>query len=794
MQLYAVFAPKEYTVRYVYEGDYPDEKTNPNKITFGESADLLPVYLYGHKFLGWYDAPEGGREIVRIDRNNILTLTVLYARFEPLEFVVELDAGEGMLVSEDGQNGASAGSYAIKFGESLPLPSCTRIGYEFLGWNESPAGDGRYYSVFTGADGYKKLYAVYTAKEYLIRYKYEGVYESEKINPNYIAYGESVTLYPVYRTGYKFLGWYDAESGGNRIDTIDESNVLSLSWLYARFEPLVFRISLDAGEGTFETPGGEFSKYDVRIEYGETFDLPECTCGGYTFLGWEDENGDSVDEINVFNIRNMNLTAKWRPSHKSYEIEYGLKGGGLPVQNPEKELAGQVLALNEPVRDGYIFLGWYGDPDGKGTRYFATPADREEDFVLYAIWQEVTVSGSAENFSYIKTSTEVTITAYNGPVGENVDVVIPSVIDELPVTHIGSSEVRQYGAWEQIAGIFGMPNEAVLRSLTIPEGVLVLKENAFNGLKVLSPVSLPSSVVSLGDGCFNGFVGEVIFSDGGNLTYIGKNAFHGVTFRGTLVLPDGLKTIDRSAFYNVKTTGVIVPDSVEVIFDSAFYQPNGYIRFMFIPDSVKYLASVSGTVYTPLSEEQFKELYDAGCTLCAGVEESTVILSDGETTQTLAGYAFSLPRPQKDGYTFLGWKDENGEFVADCYIPNRPAVLTAVYEKQSSEDGRELGNAVLLQAGQTYEFILLDGENFYFRPAAEKNCEIIISMDCGFRANIYRIRGGNTEFVGSGVNTDYIAGDVYTVLAEQILPGTIVTVQIIEISRIVAMSFCEPRS
>ena len=63
LNLYAVFKPKEYVIRYVYEGVYEDEKVNPNSIVYGERVTLLPVSLYGHTFIGWYDAKDGGNKI-----------------------------------------------------------------------------------------------------------------------------------------------------------------------------------------------------------------------------------------------------------------------------------------------------------------------------------------------------------------------------------------------------------------------------------------------------------------------------------------------------------------------------------------------------------------------------------------------------------------------------------------------------------------------------------------------------------------------------------------------------------
>ena len=781
LYLYAVFEPKAYVIRYIFEGAYEGEETNPNTVVYGESVTLLPVELYGHEFIGWYDAKEGGNKIGVIDAGNILTVTTLYARFEPLEFKLKLNARGGTFVSDGADR--TEHTLTIRFGETITLPDCSLTGHDFLGWNESPDGSGEFYKSFTGMEGDQSLYAVYAPKEYLIRYEYDGVFENGKVNPNYVTYGETVVLHPVYRPGYEFVGWFDAKEGGARVEVIDESNILNISVLYARFKPLQFEITLDACGGSFIAPDGAKTVYTYILEYGQTFELPLCTREGYAFLGWLDESGNEIAEITSLNIKNMTLTASWLQTGVEYQIEYILDGGTMETPNPDTALSDVSAPLPEPVREGYLFLGWYDNPAGAGESYLCTPFGRTDDLTLYALWQEIKVSGSAEFFDYEKTSSEVTITAYTGSTGENVDVVIPSVIDGLPVTQIGSNTVAQHGANMVRYSIFGAPDSAQIRSLTIPEGVLILKENAFRTLKVSEPLQLPSTLERIEGGCFEYYGGDIVFSDEGNLTYIGRYAFHGVRFIGTLVVPHGVKTIDGGAFYGVKTCGVILPDTVETIFDSAFYQPNGYLDKIFIPSSIRYISyPTAHCVYTSFSEEEVKVFGSAwgGGYAVYNVQKSTVTLIDGETRQTLYGEAFALPSPQKDGYTFLGWQDESGEFVGDCYIPNRNAALVAVYEKQSESDGRTLSSAAVLDTDTTYEFTLLDGQVFYFRPDVSQTCRILISVNGDFRWNVYRVRENAAEYAGqNGSPVDFRAGDVYYVETDPVPTGTAMTIRII---------------
>ena len=491
-----------------------------------------------------------------------------------------------------------------------------------------------------------------------------------------------------------------------------------------------------------------------------------------------------MEQITSVNLADMSLTASWMQTGVEYRIEYVLAGGTMEG-NPETALSDVTVSLSEPVREGYLFLGWYDNPNGVGEPYLSTPFGRTENLTLYALWQEMTVSGSVEFFDYEKTSSEVTITDYHGPTGANVDVIIPSVVDGLPVTRIGSNTMGEYGVHIVRYSIFGAPGTAQIRSLTIPEGVVVLKENAFAALKVAQPLQLPSTLERIEAGAFNSYGGEVLFSDGGNLTYIGESAFDGVRFAGTLVIPHGVEVIDSYAFHNVKVSGVILPDTVETIFEQAFYQPNGYIDRMYIPASVTYIGfRAVRNVYTALSEDQTSTFSSGwGDVRLYNVQTSTITLCDGGTRQTLTGEAFDLPSPQKAGYTFLGWQDESGKFVGDCYIPNRDATLTAVYEKQSEGNGRTLGSAAVLETGTTYEFTLLDGQIFYFRPNVSQTCRILITVNGDFRWSIYRVRGNAAEHAGqNGSPVDYLAGDVYYVETDPVPSGTAMTVRIILLS------------
>lgn len=473
------------------------------------------------------------------------------------------------------------------------------------------------------------LYAVFSPKQYLIRYEYDGMYQSGAVNPNYITYGQTVELHPVYLTGHEFIGWYTSREGGERIAVIDESNILSISVLYARFEPLKYKITLDAAGGTYTVGEDEYSLHTFTVYYDGQFVLPECALGGY------------------------------------------------------------------------VFLGWYENPEGSGDRYSFTPADRESDLTLYAVWQEIKVSGSYDDFTYEIGVNGVTVTGYNGEQGLNVDMVIPAVIEGMSVTAIrGSSE---------------QPAVSV-RSLTIPEGVVSIGQYAFCNMTVEQTVVIPASVEKIEGYCFMSthLKSGLRFAEGIGLKEIGQTAFAECEIRCTLVLPEGLEVIGRDAFRDADVNEICLPQTLKriesgglCIYNNLWENTDLQDRSLFIPESVEYLGYNSVVVnklyfaggrqvLQNFSPKWFGGL-DKYSKMSFNVEPVAVTLHvDGAVYKVLHGNYFALDDAEKDGYTFIGWKTAEGNYSRRGFATDEPLDLYASFEEQSATDGRTLQTAAVL--------------------------------------------------------------------------------------------------
>ncbi len=104
----------------------------------------------------------------------------------------------------------------------------------------------------------------------------------------------------------KFVGWFDAKEGGNKVETVN-----STTTVYARFETVVttiytvkFNVNRDGVTGV--------TVEDVLIPKGETLLLPEApTASGYRFDGWFVDEVYQTAYVESVPTGNFTLYAKW---------------------------------------------------------------------------------------------------------------------------------------------------------------------------------------------------------------------------------------------------------------------------------------------------------------------------------------------------------------------------------------------------------------------------------------------------------------------------------------------------
>jgi hypothetical protein len=208
-------------------------------------------------------------------------------------------------------------------------------------------------------------------------------------------------------------------------------------------------------------------------------------------------------------------------------------------------------------------------------------------------------------FTYTITSGTVTITGYTST---NPVVVIPSTIDGLPVTAIGTSAFYNlHVAGVSIPASVSIPNSVTsigddafslcngLTNITIPNSVTSIGAGAFHECWNLTSVNIPNSVTSIEDSAFNNCTSLTNVTIPDSVTSIGDYAFYECYDLTNVTIPDSVTSIGDGAFQFVSLTNVTIPNSVTNIGDGAFAFNN--LRAISVQTNNPAYSSVGGVLF-----------------------------------------------------------------------------------------------------------------------------------------------------------------------------------------------------
>ena len=151
---------------------------------------------------------------------------------------------------------------------------------------------------------------------------------------------------------------------------------------------------------------------------------------------------------------------------------------------------------------------------------------------------------------------------------------IPSQLTKVVIL---DETVLGCGAFERCNG---------LTSVTIPDSVISIRDEAFFGCSGLTGVTIPDSVTSIGRSTFSGCSGLTNVTIPHGVTYIGDSAFSGCSGLVNLTIPDSVTGIGASVFSGCSgLTSVTIPDGMMYIGNSTFSGCSGLSRVV-IPNSV----------------------------------------------------------------------------------------------------------------------------------------------------------------------------------------------------------------
>ena len=241
--------------------------------------------------------------------------------------------------------------------------------------------------------------------------------------------------------------------------------------------------------------------------------------------------------------------------------------GGTEVEEQMIMEGRKALMPEDPIREGYIFEGWYY----KGEKWSFIGYDVTDDIELIAKWQEIYTEGLL--FITLEDGTYGVSTSYTKFYKE---VTIPSYYHGVKVTTI-------FGE--------GFKDCKELHTVNLPSTITRIENSAFSGCTKLTNITLNNEIEYIGSNAFSGctLLKEVNLPN--TLTYLGEYAFSGCTSLQSLSIGTGLNSIPKYAFNECKNlTTIYIPANVNSIGEYAFYKCSS-ITNVTIEGSSKWSAS-----------------------------------------------------------------------------------------------------------------------------------------------------------------------------------------------------------
>ena len=337
---YAVFSTMEYPVNYyVLNGDIENPTIDDFKHVGNVNAEygsVIPATPNG------YNAPEGyvlsvaytdvvyADQIVFADANKFITGTTMPANAFNLYFKIERGEFEAIFNSNDGAwaDGETSKTVLAVYGEEIALPEePIREGYVFAGWEPSVStmdSEGKTFEATWETD-------VFTATYYVDGEEYDA-FETEYTDLMEIPADP-------YKVGYEFLGWAEAADSTDVVVLPATMPAADVNY-YAVFDAIEYTIKF--------ANTGDKEYADITLDYGtEIPEVADPVKEGYTFKGWDKEIPATMP------AEDMTVTATWEIN--TYTVTWIVDGTETAV---DYEFGAPVAKADDPVKTGYIFEGW----------------------------------------------------------------------------------------------------------------------------------------------------------------------------------------------------------------------------------------------------------------------------------------------------------------------------------------------------------------------------------------------------------------------------------------------------
>ena len=490
------------------------------------------------------------------------------------------------------------------------------------------------------------------------------------IKANYT--NNKITLPTPTRSGYKFAGWYKEAKCINKVGQGGTVyTVKSSATLYAKWIANEYTLTVNPNGGTWN---GIATNSEIKQKCDTTKNLESAIPPiGYNVVFY-DNDGSIIDTITT-----TKTFIGWTKTSGSGSItgnvyKYGA-GNGTVIANYEDD----AIILPTPTRDGYVFEGWYQEPeclnklaDGGVTCKIT------KDITMYAKWIQGYQLKVDPNGGTYNGNTDVSVFIQNS--GTQIELENPVAPQGFVVSFNGNGtenledivSTKSFVEWKMTSGIGTIEGS----TFTFDEGNATIEATYSDNSIVLPAIER------------EGYDFEGWYSNIENGELIGKAGDNylpteNVTMYAKWIQRYELKVDLNGGTYNGNTDAfVFMQNSGTQIELENPVAPQGFV--------VSFNGNGTENLEDIVSMKSFVEWK-----MTSGVgtiEGSTFTFDEGNATieATYSDNSIVLPSIEREGYEFEGWYNniENGEFIGkagDDYLPTENIILYAVWKANSDE-------------------------------------------------------------------------------------------------------------
>ena len=279
------------------------------------------------------------------------------------------------------------------------------------------------YKAASGWNTYSASIAGYSTEIYTVTFDGQGAttapgFTSKEIVPPAVTVGQLPT--PPAKTGYNFGGWYK-EAGGAGGEFTAGTVVSANITVYAKWDTYNYTVTFNGDGATVDlVPASKIvSSPDTKVDSLPTAPKKD----GFYFCGWFTGRNGSGTEFTADTVVAGNITvyAFWS-ANPTYIVTFDSQGANTLANPTSKSVVSPAVTVGslpaEPIKTGYLFGGWYTQPNGEGEPFTASTVVNSNRTV-YAKWIKVysisissmengNISASIQN--NIVVGTEITLT------------------------------------------------------------------------------------------------------------------------------------------------------------------------------------------------------------------------------------------------------------------------------------------------------------------------------------------------------------------------------------------------